>query len=167
MDIKAIIEQTGHKVFIINALNGGMEYQDLSLQLRAKGGNVSPMDLHKYHTTLKNYDTAQQVKPYKSSEGETDVSKAILNELIEMDTIAKTNALQGLKMLRSLFFRQLAICHNLQSEFLNDDMVIINNELKNLVSIKVMYYDAVKIGFDKFIALDGYLEYDRVTTTTD
>lgn len=146
-DVKGKIKESGFQVHIINALNGGQSYESLSSELHRKGCNISITDLHNYHKTMKNYGASKQDKPT----GEILVTEAksvhtgdILAAIEEISKEKPIDPKLTAKMLHSVFTRQIAIVHNLQSQHLEDELVLMNNELKNLETISKVYLSTMK-----------------------
>lgn len=165
-DIKEVIKQSGFHVHIINELNTGTSYEVLANDLKVKGCKLTAKELHDYHQTMRGYEASRQKKPM--GENTTDLTtkdKATVKELIEIansltdantddlgafDTVDKKRLKQMFLLLHNLFMRQTLIVFNLQSEHLNDELILMNNELKNLQAIKGIYFDALKIGVRKW-----------------
>jgi len=144
-DIKEKIKSSGYHVHIINALSDGIEYADLQTDLEAKGCDLTTTDLQAYHKTMTNYEASKQLKTANLGEnlGSGDFEQILKDA--ETKTIYQNDVDKMLNLLHNLFVRQVQIVFNLQSEYLGDDLMLINNELKNLTAIKAIYFDALKL----------------------
>mgnify|MGYP000185699873 CR=1 FL=1 len=159
-DIKEKIKQSGFQVHIINSLNGGMEYADLQTDLKSNGCNFSQIDLHNYHKSMLNYGNSKQIKPtgeILASDRQIKPSKDILEVIESVKQEKPIDPKLTVKMLHSLFTRQIAIVHKLQGEHLEDELVLMNNELKNLETVQRVYVATLK--FEKCL----YKENDSIS----
>lgn len=152
-DIKEAIKQSGFHVHIINELNTGTSYADLQADLKGKGCNLSQTDLHDYHKTMANYGQSKQIKPKgeilrsnSQIEPHSDIAEVI--EAIKQEKPIDPKL--TVKMLHSLFTRQIAIVHKLQGEHLQDELVLMNNELKNLETVQKVYLATLKAENDLY-----------------
>jgi len=152
-NIKAKINSTGFGVHIINSLNGGMEYADLEADLKGKGCNLSQTDLHNYHQTMKYYGSSPQAKP-KAENGKIEVIGDIGAVIKQMQATEAIEPKKMLQMLYRLLAQQVQIVTDLQQQHLQDEMVLINNELKNLETIQKVYKSTLEINF-KRLSWDG------------
>lgn len=153
IDIKEKVKQSGFHVRIINELNTGTSYADLEADLKVKGCNLSQTDLHEYHKTMANYDTSKQIKPkgeILQSNRQIKPHNSILDVIEEIKHETPIDPKLTVKMLHSLFTRQIAIVHKLQSEHLQDDLVLMNNELKNLETVQKVYLSTLKAEQDLY-----------------
>lgn len=172
MDIKAKIKVSGFHVHIINELNTGTSYADLQTDLQQKGSNLTINDLHNYHKTMVGYTGSKQEKPIQDMKGDNLGGSASVQHLINEandfkefskgmktllssgssgDQCANSESVDTMfEILHQLFLRQSKIVYDLQTDYLVDDMVLMNNELNNLATIKNIYFDAVKMKPQQF-----------------
>lgn len=146
MDIKEKIKQSGHKVYIINSLNSGVEYADLEADLKEKGSSLTMGDLHNYHKVMAHYSTSTQVKPIEEKAQITVIGNvsAVIEQIQQSEAIEPKMMLQ---MLHRLYAKQVQIVANLQAQYLEDNLVLMNNELKNLETIQKVYKSTSEIKF--------------------